>query len=301
MNASNEKVLECPVCNSIETAFVFQVKDHSVSKEFFDIFECSNCRLRFTTNAPDAEFIGPYYQSPDYISHSNTRKGLVNNLYHLVRTHTLASKHHLLKHETGLSSGSHLDIGAGTGAFVQYMQKAGWQSQGIEPDEKARECALNEHSTKLLPAAALDSLPAESFDAITLWHVLEHVHDLYPYLAQIKKLLKSKGKLFIAVPNYTSYDAEKYGVYWAAYDIPLHLYHFSPSSMKYLLQNAGFNLNGTKPMWFDSFYISLLSEKYKTGKASLIKGFISGGISNIHAIADKEKCSSLIYVASLYK
>jgi SAM-dependent methyltransferase len=298
MNAPNEMPIKCPVCSSLKTAFVFQVEDHSVSKEFFDIFECRNCGLRFTSNAPDAESIGPYYQSPDYISHSNTRKGLVNNLYHRVRTHTLASKMHLLERETGLKSGSHLDIGAGTGAFVQYMQKAGWQSQGIEPDEKARACALSEHRTTLLPATALGSLPADSFDAITLWHVLEHVHDLYPYLAQIKRVLKSNGRLFIAVPNYTSYDAQKYGVYWAAYDLPLHLYHFSPSAMRYLLNEAGFKLNGIRPMWFDSFYISLLSEKYKTGRASLIKGFIYGGISNLRAMADKEKCSSLIYISS---
>ena len=298
MNAPNEMALECPVCKSLKTAFVFQVVDHSVSKELFDIFECNNCGLRFTSNAPDEESIGPYYQSPDYISHSNTRKGIINNLYHRVRSLTLASKLHLLERETGLKSGNHLDIGAGTGAFVQYMQKAGWQSQGVEPDEKARAHALSDHSTKLLPATALASLPAESFDAITLWHVLEHVHDLYPYLAQIKKVLKPGGRLFIAVPNYTSFDAQKYGVYWAAYDLPLHLYHFSPSSMRYLLDKSGFNLRTIRPMWFDSFYISLLSEKYKTGHASLIKGFISGGISNIRAIADKEKCSSLIYISS---
>jgi SAM-dependent methyltransferase len=140
-------------------------------------------------------------------------------------------------------------------------------------------------------------LPEASFDAISLWHVLEHVHDLYPYMEQIKKILKPSGKLFIAVPNYTSYDGMKYKENWAAYDVPRHLYHFSPGSLKYLFDASGFKLNRMEPMWFDSFYISLLSEKYATGHSSLIKGFFTGAVSNGKALAQKERCSSLIYVA----
>jgi hypothetical protein len=68
--------------------------------------------------------------------------------------------------------------------------------------------------------------------------------------------------------------------------------------MKWLLSSAGFQLTGMIPMWYDSFYISLLSEKYKNGYSSLPKGFVSGAISNLKALRDKERCSSLIYIAS---
>src|SRR4030095_8544681 len=220
MNPAPESMVTCPVCNSELTYFVLKVKDHSVTGEYFDLFECPRCSLRFTNNAPAGEKIGIYYESEDYISHSNTRKGILNSMYHLVRTRTLANKCRLLEKTTELKLGHHLDIGAGTGAFVQYMCRHGWKSVGIEPDEKARTLALTLHQVKLLPAEALNTLLPESFDAISMWHVLEHVHALYPYLHQIKKILKPNGLVFIAVPNYTSYDSMKYGSNWAAYDVP---------------------------------------------------------------------------------
>lgn len=227
MNPSFEASLICPVCKSNQTHFALKVKDHSISEEYFEIFECKRCSLRFTKDSPPEDKIGLYYQSEDYISHSNTRKGLVNSLYHRVRNKTLATKYRLIKKTTGIKHGYHLDIGAGTGAFVQYMNQHGWESSGIEPDEKARGQAEINHHTKLLPSEALESFLPGSFDAISLWHVIEHVHDLYPYLHQIKKILKPEGLVFVAVPNYTSFDAIKYGANWAAYDVPRHLYHFS--------------------------------------------------------------------------
>jgi SAM-dependent methyltransferase len=301
MNPAPESLEKCPVCNSEKTRFVLKVKDHSVSGEFFDVFECSRCSLRFTMNPPAGEKIGTYYESEDYISHSNTRKGLINSLYHSVRNRTMANKFHLLKRATGLTTGQHLDIGAGTGAFVQYMNGKNWKSIGVEPDERARDMALAYHATKLLPAGDFESFLPESFDAISMWHVLEHVHALYPYLQQIKNILKPDGLVFIAVPNYTSYDAKKYGADWAAYDVPRHLYHFSPGSMKWLLKPAGFQLKEIVPMWYDSYYISLMSEKYRHGNTSLLKGFMTGAISNMKALRDKEKCSSLIYTAKRLK
>jgi SAM-dependent methyltransferase len=297
MNSFPESIVSCPVCNSEQTRFALKVKDHSVSGEYFDVFECPRCSLRFTKDAPASEKIGVYYESEDYISHSNTRKGIVNGLYHTVRSHTLATKYRLIEKSTGLKLGHHLDIGAGTGAFVQFMNKHEWKSAGIEPDKKARELAQVYHKTKLLPAEAFEAVLPESFDAISMWHVLEHVHDLYPYLRQIKNILKARGMVFIAVPNYTSYDGMKYGAHWAAYDVPRHLYHFSPESMKWLLKNAGFQLTEEVPMWWDSFYISLLSEKYAGRHSPMLKGFFSGVLSNMKARTDRERCSSLIYVA----
>ena len=287
----------CPVCNSTNIAAALQAKDNTVSKELFTIWQCGNCTLRFTQNIPDENDIGAYYQSSDYISHSNTNKGFINKLYHAVRSVTLSSKKNLVEKYSGKSKGSLLDVGAGTGAFASTMQKNGWNVTALEPDATARANAEKDFNITLQPSENLFSLKDGSFDAITLWHVLEHVHDLHNYINKFYSLLKEDGVLIIAVPNYTSYDANEYESAWAAYDVPRHLYHFSPKSMKTLLGKHKFKLKKYKPMWFDSYYISLLSEKYLTGKSNPLKAFISGTISNLHTLKSKQKSSSIIYIA----
>lgn len=286
----------CPLCKAANISQVLSAKDHTVSGETFAIWECAACTARFTQDVPDAAEIGRYYRSENYISHTNTRRGLVNKLYHRVRTITLAQKRNLVKKITGLDTGNLLDIGAGTGLFVDAMRKGGWKVTGLEPDADARRRA-REMNIVLNDAADLFSLPPASFNAITLWHVLEHVHDVHGYLAQIAKLLQPGGKLVIAVPNYTSADAQAYGQYWAAYDVPRHLYHFSPAAMRKLLQQHGFHLDSMHPQWFDSFYVSMLSEQYKTGHSNLVKGVWNGSVSNMKALASAAKCSSVIYVS----
>ncbi|RYY26390.1 MAG: class I SAM-dependent methyltransferase [Chitinophagaceae bacterium] len=272
------------------------IRDHSVTGETFQLWECRDCTLRFTQDVPDTSSIGRYYQSAAYISHTNTRAGFINKLYHIVRNRTLGQKKKLICGSTGLQTGKLLDIGAGAGAFAAYMKNAGWQVTALEPDASTRKKALEEYRLNMLPAESLFELDSAQFDAITLWHVLEHVHDLHGYLAQLKKLLKPSGFIYIAVPNYTSYDAAKYAADWAAYDMPIHLYHFSPKAMNKLLGIHQLRLKEMRPMWFDSFYVSLLSEKYRTGKQQLLKGFMSGLVSNVKASTDKSRCSSLIYV-----
>ncbi|HMH20322.1 MAG TPA: class I SAM-dependent methyltransferase [Puia sp.] len=287
----------CPSCGSPNLAPQFKATDQTVSHTAFLIVECGDCHLRFTQDVPDASSIGHYYRSEDYISHSDTRKGLVNSLYHLVRKQTLSRKHRLIQDSTRLDRGSLLDIGAGTGAFAAYMKQHGWEVNGLEPDESAREVAASRYGLRLLPTEQLGDLLPESFDAITLWHVLEHVHTLHPYLEQLKKLLKREGRIFIAVPNYTSYDAAVYKSHWAAYDVPRHLYHFSPDALRNLLHIHGLKLQATQPMWYDSFYIGLLSEKYRNnGKGNALRAGLIGAVSNLKAFVDKSRCSSLVYV-----
>jgi len=288
----------CPSCGQKNIAFVFSVKDYTVSHEQFEIWECQNCTLRFTQNVPEENAIAAYYQSENYISHSDTSEGLINKLYHKVRIRTLANKKKLVEHLTAKSAGSILDVGCGTGAFLHIMQHAGWKITGLEPDETARKKAQELYQLNLESSEKLFSLPAESFDAITLWHVLEHVHSLHDYIDQLKKLLKPGGRLFIAVPNYTSYDESIYKEFWAAYDVPRHLYHFSPKAMETLLERHGMKIKLMKPMWYDSFYVSMLSEQYKSGKSNVVKAFANGAISNLKAIGNVKKCSSVIYVAA---
>jgi 2-polyprenyl-3-methyl-5-hydroxy-6-metoxy-1,4-benzoquinol methylase len=288
----------CPNCGDKKIHFILTAKDHTVSGEEFEIWECDNCTQRFTQNIPEEDKIGKYYQSQNYISHSDTSTGLINNIYHKVRKHTLVQKRKLVEKATGKKTGNILDVGAGTGAFLNTMQQAGWNSTGIEPDESARQKALELYRLNLKTAENLYLLSAGSFDAITLWHVLEHVHDLHKYVEQLKNLLADDGKLFIAVPNYTSGDETIYHESWAAYDVPRHLYHFSPDAMKKLLTSHGLKLDSIKPMWYDSVYVSMLSEQCKTGDSHPIKAILNGMASNLSAMSDKTKCSSLIYIAS---
>ena len=289
---------QCPVCSSLQIKEVLVANDFTVSNEKFTVLHCFSCTHRFTQNVATQNEIGKYYASENYVSHSDTQEGIVNKLYHVIRKRTLAGKQNLLQKETGLQKGKLLDIGCGTGAFLNTMQNAGWQITGLEPDDTARNKAIELYKINPQPSHEIFSLPTNEYDAITMWHVLEHVHELQEYIAQLKKMITAKGKIFIAVPNYTSYDAKHYQANWAAYDVPRHLYHFSPKSMQTLIEKYGMKLEKIKPMWFDSFYVSMLSEQYKNGKGNLVKAFFIGFVSNLKTLFNKEKCSSLIYIIS---
>jgi 2-polyprenyl-3-methyl-5-hydroxy-6-metoxy-1,4-benzoquinol methylase len=250
----------------------------------------------FTQDVPDQDSIGSYYKSENYISHTDTDQGIVNQLYHKVRKRTLVQKQKLVNKVTSLHKGRILDIGAGTGAFANQMQQSGWTVTALEPDAATVRRAKELYGLNLRPSAELHNLPPDSFDAVTMWHVLEHVHDLHGTIEKINQLLVSTGVLIVAVPNYTSFDAAAYQQYWAAYDVPRHLYHFSPLSIRLLMEKHGFLVDKILPMWFDSFYVSLLSEQYRNGKQNLFSGFMHGLKSNIKSISNRQRASSLIYI-----
>ncbi|MGC4034610.1 MAG: class I SAM-dependent methyltransferase [Chitinophagaceae bacterium] len=254
--------------------------------------------MRFTQDIPGADSIGDFYKSENYISHTDTSKGLINSLYKKVRNITLVQKRKYVEKITGKKSGSILDVGSGTGAFANEMKISNWDVTGLEPDNGAVKVAKDLYGLELQSTKELFELKAGSYDAITMWHVLEHVHQLKEYIVQLKNILAENGKLIIAVPNYTCFDEKKYKQYWAAYDVPRHLYHFSPKAMQTLIENNGMRIIAHKAMWFDSFYVSLLSSKYKNGKTNWIGAVWTGMISNIKALSDVKKCSSVIYVIS---
>ncbi len=288
----------CPVCGSREINPLLTVKDYTVSKEEFVIWHCIHCTLRFTQDVPGESSIGRYYKSAEYISHSDTDKGLINRIYKQVRKKTLQQKAALIVERTGKARGRLLDVGCGTGAFLGMMKEYSWQVQGLEPDPDARALAQRLYDVHVDTPEQLFKLEEKSFDAITLWHVLEHVHQLHDNIAQLKNLLAPGGRILIAVPNYTSLDADIYRLHWAAYDVPRHLYHFTPASMKVLVEAHGLKLLAKKPMWFDSFYISMLSSKYRHGKTSYVGSFINGLRSNLKALGNADRCSSLVYIVS---
>ena len=288
----------CPCCGQGNITKALIAEDFTVSHERFEVWACMDCTLRFTQNVPGENEVSAYYKSEKYISHSDTSKGFINKLYHTVRNRTLIKKKNLIKKFIDTPAGSILDVGCGTGAFLHTMQKAGWKITGLEPDDSARKKAKELYNLNIESSEKLFSLSAEGFDAITMWHVLEHVHQLHDYLKKLKELLKPGGKFFIAVPNYTCYDEKVYKEFWAAYDVPRHLYHFSPASMQTLLLKHDIRIDALKPMWYDTFYVSMLSEQYKTGKSKLVNALVTGALSDFKAMNNVEKCSSIIYVAS---
>ena len=189
-----------------------------------------------------------------------------------------------------------LDVGTGTGFFLNEMKTHNWKVSGIEKSDDAREFAEKEFGLGMEEPEQLFQFEKESFDAITLWHVLEHIHRLNENMEAFIRLLKPHGKLIIAVPNPTSYDARHYNQFWAAWDVPRHLWHFGPEQMKLFGERHGFQLQSLHNMPFDSFYVSLLSEKYKKSKLALFKGLMHGKISWLKSLSDKKRCSSVIYV-----
>jgi len=283
----------CPICASESIGKLYTAKDHTVSGQLFEVWRCAKCSGGFTQNVPDAATIGPYYAAESYVSHTDSKKGFINFVYHKVRSYALLTKKKLVTKLANKSTGTLLDIGAGTGAFVHTMQAGGWQVTGLEPDATAAQQALLKYNIQLQAADTIYTLGNQGFDVISMWHVLEHVHDLHGYFKRFGELLKPSGVLVIAVPNYTSTDASIYGHHWAALDTPRHLYHFSPASMELLANAHGFTLVAKKAMWFDAFYVSMLTEQHKGG--SILKAILVGLWSNITALIDVNKCSSVIY------
>lgn len=291
--------MSCPICSHGESRSFLEVKDYTVSNEIFDLVKCIQCGFLYTDRPPGQQEIGKYYQSSDYISHTDSKQGLFNQAYQFVRNISLQHKFNLLKSSTHQKKGNLLDYGCGTGAFLKFVQDQGWSVMGMEPDDGAREKASLLLGSPVSSPSQLKELPSNSIDAITLWHVLEHVHDLHETLEVFKRLLKQNGVLVIAVPNHTSWDATYYKQYWAAYDVPRHLYHFTPETIHRLLIDKGFSKVATKPMWFDAFYVSMLSEKYKSGRIRLLTACMIGWISNCIAFFQPGRCSSQIYIYEL--
>ncbi len=285
----------CPVCSSYDLRLRLLCTDHFKSRETFPVSTCTICGFSFTQDHPGEDVIGSYYESDEYISHTDTSSGLVNKIYKTVRSMMLSKKRDLVKKMTGLETGSLLDIGSGTGHFLAEMQKAKWRVKGIEINEKAMAVSSVKFGLEIIPPEAKSSLGNASFDCITLWHVLEHFSDLHNYIAEINRLLKPGGICIIAVPNIDSYDAQHFGQYWAAFDVPRHLWHFNPDTFGFLFESRGLKILNIKPLPFDVFYISILSERYKGNKMAFLTGIAKGSYFAFLTLLNKRKCSSLIY------
>ncbi len=290
----SEKHIEtCPVCSSNSLTKSHASKDHTVSKKGFQVLRCPDCTLKITSPRPEDNQLGEYYKSEEYVSHTSSKKGLINAVYHHVRTYTLGRKLSLIQSINNPKS--ILDYGCGTGDFLKRCADSGIRVRGVEPDEGARKLALSKLSGSV---SDLDQIYAEKdqYDIISLWHVLEHVADLNTVLERLISKLSTNGHLIVAVPNPDSTDATYYKEEWAAWDVPRHLWHFSPQSFISLMAKHNMDVVTIKPMWFDSFYVSMLSEKNSGG--SIVRAFFIGLYSNFKALWSKKPiCSSQIYIA----
>jgi 2-polyprenyl-3-methyl-5-hydroxy-6-metoxy-1,4-benzoquinol methylase len=267
------------------------VKDYSVSQETFDLYHDQELDMLMTIPQPSIENLGKYYESVDYISHTDSKRSLFEKIYHFVKSIALRNKLNLIN-SLKSNKGRILDIGAGTGDFLLVAKENGWQIVGVEPSQKAKAIAKKKGVSFV---EATSDLADHSFDVISMWHVLEHVPNLINQIAELKRLLKPNGTLVIAVPNFKSFDANYYGKFWAAYDVPIHFWHFSKTAIKKIFEKEEMKVEKVLPMKFDSFYVSLLSEKYKTGKMNFIKAFFLGLQSNWKAKQNFEY-SSHIYI-----
>jgi 2-polyprenyl-3-methyl-5-hydroxy-6-metoxy-1,4-benzoquinol methylase len=289
-----EKLLSCPACGNNSLKPFMKVQDYSVSGEVFDLELCSDCDLVFTNPRPKLEESPRYYQSEAYISHTNSKEGLMNKAYQWARQRAIKGKiGHLSQYIE--QKGSLLDYGCGTGEFLNAAQLAGWHVRGLEIDAGARQQALQNHGLTVEDPIQLSNIPSDSIQVITLWHVLEHVHSLKETVAHFQRCLQPGGYLVIAVPNRTAYDASKFGPFWAAWDVPRHLYHFSEEPVRNLMSKNGFKHLNIKGMFFDPFYITLLSTRYKTGRSNLFQAALTGIITNMKGWSNRSFHSSLLY------
>jgi 2-polyprenyl-3-methyl-5-hydroxy-6-metoxy-1,4-benzoquinol methylase len=297
---NTEKVIKCPVCEGSSFSPYLVAKDYTVSRESFSIVRCKGCGFVLTNPRPTAEAIGTYYESSEYISHHDEAKDLMSRIYKAVRNYTTDQKLQLIQqHSTKQTSRRLLDVGCGTGFFASNAKAAGWQVAGTEPDRQAREVAQSRVGEHVYESIGAEYFNGKKFDVITLWHVLEHVHQLNEMITWLHEHLAEDGLLVVAVPNYESADAQAFGSHWAAWDVPRHLYHFSKTSIQRLMEKNNFHVKQIQPMWFDAFYVSMLSSRYQQGATQLPKSIWTGLRSNLRGrkgSGSDYNTSSLIYL-----
>lgn len=284
---------KCPWCESENAQLHIELKDLFLTQEPFKILECKDCGLLYTTPRPIKEKIGKYYKSEKYYSHQENKAGFIPKVYEKVKSINLKNKYNIVTEKT--TKGKILDIGCGVGDFLHTMELKGWECTGVEPSEEAKAIARKRIKAELFTSEEQENLIDSSFDIITMWHVLEHVDALRWQIQQLYRLCKPGGRIIIALPNYKSYDGQYYRAEWAAYDVPRHLNHFNKETLIKIFEENQLRHIKTEKLYWDAFYISYMSEKYRHHRLPLVRGILKGMISNRKARRTGE-WSSLVYI-----
>lgn len=291
---NENKPNKCFVCNNVGFQPFIQTKDYFLTFENFELWKCSKCELLITWPIPDKRKLQEYYTSENYRSHNLKEKSFQNFVYRLLRSYNLGYKHRIITKY--VKSGYIIDVGCGTGDFLNYCKIHGWKTDGVEPNQAARSVSAEKFGFRIFEDKIKVNCVPGTVDVVTMWHSLEHIVDPIDQLTWNYGVLKKGGILVVALPNYLSWDSKYYGKYWAAYDTPRHLYHFSGMTIDILANKTGFKMIKAKPLLMDAFYISLLSEKYKGKQSNYLRAFFSGIKSNLHAKFNKHGFSSMVYV-----
>ena len=282
----------CQICQSSETKIIKRCRDHLVSKKTFGIRQCAHCLFEWTDPQPSKKRIKKYYKSKKYISHSDCKLNLNDWIYHIARSVAKHKKRNIV----GKGKGLLVEIGCGTGSLLKYCQELGWRVVGIETNHKARKTSKLKHGLVLKKSLANANLSENSINTIMLWHVFEHLYDPNGIITKLERLLIEEGRIIIAAPNSRANEIDIYNEGWAAYDVPRHLYHYSKENMQQIAKNNGFEISKIVPLWFDAYYISILSEQMNDNRFAFVKGLLVGTWSNLKAWLFNKEFSSIVYV-----
>lgn len=286
----------CPLCGASGQIPYAQCKDFTISNESFYLLKCPSCNIVYTLDPPSESDTKRYDKLDLKLRLGDSPRGLTGRLYYHIRNLMLIRKAHIVEKQAYRTSGSLLNYGAKTGYFSSRMERRGWEVTSVEKYLEERLFSLEMFHHRMIDLSEMESLHSETFDVITLWHVFEHSYHPGELLDRFHELLRPGGILIMSCPNINSIDAKYYGPYWAAYDVPRHLWHFEPGSICNLALKHGFTLMHRERLPFDSFYISILSEQHLGHKQAFIRGMMKGFHSWLLSSSRRDLSSSLVYV-----
>ena len=231
----------CNNCGADDTSIVFEGSDwlHAIPGRF-TLVRCRHCGLIYLNPRPTPEGMAAYYPE-DYEAHIGTQKQRLSWIRRLDYEYGIHKRHRAIMRYT--QTGHMLDVGCGSGAFLDGMRQRGWSVAGIEPSDRAAGYAKQTLGLQIQNTVLEDAeLAPESFDLVTMWNVLEHLSDPQESLRRVGEALRPDGLLVFAIPNLDSLDRILFKQYWAGYDLPRHLYTFPADVLERMVRAVGLEI-----------------------------------------------------------